>query len=389
LQQVPSKDEDENETEVEDDDELERKLRKTNSLPKEQPKSESMLDDEDVAYALSFVQRKASAFLAKESAAEKAAQFLLRKAHQLSSPKLSAIAQSVVADPFKKVKGLIQSLIERLLAESAAEATQKGWCDTELGKARQMSEFKLKAMKKLNTELEGLEAKADQLDADVTRLGEEIAALQEALTEATTLRQDEHDENLTALKRAKEGLAAVKSAITILTNFYKGEHGVGGANSATVSFIQASPVDEDAPEVHSGAYQGKQAGADNVIGLLDVIKSDYERTIKTTRQSEDEAHREFVGFDQESSASIGSKTKESELKSADLEKTKARIETAMEELLSERKLKDQAVKTLEELNSACVDTGMSYEERVQKREDEIAALKSALCILGEQSAECP
>ena len=36
-----------------------------------------------------------------------------------------------------------------------------------------------------------------------------------------------------------------------------------------------------------------------------------------------------------------------------------------------------------ELQPACVDTGMSYKERVEAREDEIAALKKALCIFNE------
>lgn len=35
----------------------------------------------------------------------------------------------------------------------------------------------------------------------------------------------------------------------------------------------------------------------------------------------------------------------------------------------------------------CIDTGMSYEERVQKREEEIAALKRALCILDGDKVE--
>lgn len=35
----------------------------------------------------------------------------------------------------------------------------------------------------------------------------------------------------------------------------------------------------------------------------------------------------------------------------------------------------------------CIDTGMSYEERVEKREEEIEALHKALCILDTDGVE--
>ena len=47
-------------------------------------------------------------------------------------------------------------------------------------------------------------------------------------------------------------------------------------------------------------------------------------------------------------------------------------------------LLDKSLETLEKLRPACVDTGMSYEERVARREAEIEALKNALCVLDEE-----
>merc|ERR1719395_417558 len=55
-------------------------------------------------------------------------------AKTLKSADLSLLAMRIAADPFAKVKELIQQLITRLLTESQNEATQKGWCDTEIGK---------------------------------------------------------------------------------------------------------------------------------------------------------------------------------------------------------------------------------------------------------------
>merc|ERR1719379_1617060 len=63
-------------------------------------------------------------------------------ASKLNSVDLNLLAMKIAADPFAKVKELIQQLITRLLTESQNEATQKGWCDTELGKANSDRDFR-------------------------------------------------------------------------------------------------------------------------------------------------------------------------------------------------------------------------------------------------------
>ena len=49
---------------------------------------------------------------------------------------------------------------------------------------------------------------------------------------------------------------------------------------------------------------------------------------------------------------------------------------------------DKAIKELMELYDACIDTGMSYAERAALREQEIEALKKALCILDTMGPAC-
>merc|ERR1719310_2010678 len=49
---------------------------------------------------------------------------------------LSQLASEAAQDPFAKVKGLIESMIDRLMREAAAESDQKMFCDTEMAKSR-------------------------------------------------------------------------------------------------------------------------------------------------------------------------------------------------------------------------------------------------------------
>merc|ERR1740115_426656 len=55
---------------------------------------------------------------------------------------------------------------------------------------------------------------------------------------------------------------------------------------------------------------------------------------------------------------------------------------AEESMVSQSKILVASIEELIELKATCVDTGMSYADRVAMREQEIASLKKALCILG-------
>merc|ERR1719428_2101253 len=96
---------------------------------------------------------------------------LLRsKGRYLKSNLLSTLAEQIASDPFKKIKKLIQELVERLLQEAANEANQKGWCDKALGDAKQKRDHAAEEIADLNAKLAKLEALSD-------KLGEEIATL--------------------------------------------------------------------------------------------------------------------------------------------------------------------------------------------------------------------
>lgn len=74
-----------------------------------------------------------------------------------------------------------------------------------------------------------------------------------------------------------------------------------------------------------------------------------------------------------------------ELDKQELQSARVETESKMEDLQTAQNLLDDALVELEELKPTCIDTGMSYKERVEKRETEMAALTKALCILGETS----
>merc|ERR1719159_28711 len=148
------------------------------------------------------------------------------------------------------------------------EASQKGWCDTELGTNKQTRDEKTEGVAKLTTE-------KDKLSADIAKLGEEIAELTKAIAEsdaavaqATLTRNEEKATNAETIADAKEAQTAVSQALTVLKEFYQ------KAATAT-AFVQVK--DEPKKNPFQEAYTGMGGENTGVVGMLEVIGSDFAR----------------------------------------------------------------------------------------------------------------
>merc|ERR1719506_2204978 len=227
---------------------------------------------------------------------------LRTEGNKMKSMLLLRLASQIAADPFAKVKKLIQELIERLLAEAAAEANQKGWCDKSLGDAEQKRDYAAEEIAGLNAEMAKLEATRDTLLEEIAALEAEIAEIQASRAKATKIRAIEKAENEETIKTASEGLKAIEMAMDILTKFYK--------TAAKATVLAQGPMD-DAPDsgFKSGeAYTGAQGASTGIIGMMEVIKSDFERTIKVTTEEEAKAQKEYQKYMTETGMSLGEKT---------------------------------------------------------------------------------
>merc|ERR1712232_1030635 len=91
--------------------------------------------------------------------------------------------------------------------------------------------------------------------------------------------------------------------------------------------------------------------------------------------------KEYQKFMTESSKSLAEKNMADEMKTNQKDDAITELESADEDLRAQTDILKVAIRELLELKPTCVDTGMSYEERVARREDEIESLKKALCVL--------
>merc|ERR1719327_2093177 len=335
--------------------------------------------------AVSFVQEMVIRKMTPDEDAakrDKLVSLLTSVGKKINSAVLSTLAPKVAKeDPFKKIKGMIQELIEKLLQEEADEANHKGWCDTEISKTLKDRDYRLRDITDLHSSIEKLNARKEKLNLTKTELTEEIATLEEDLENQTAARQEEKEEHEQTIADSEEGLEAIKEAIDILDHFYK---------TAAKALVQQPTVDDEAPDAgFDDTYKASQGAATGILGMMEVIMGDFERTIKETTAAEEQAKRDFIEYERETKMSIAAKKNALEATTSELTEVMDQLSTAGDELRTQQELLDTAVKTWEELLPGCVaDPGMSYEERVARRNQEIQALKDAYCILDDQEAGC-
>merc|ERR1719389_1515669 len=296
-----------------------------------------------------------------------AAEYLEKQAERLGSKVLSLAAVRAGADPFAKVTKMIRELIDRLKEEAAAEAEHKAYCDKELHDNKNTRDEK-------SAKVDQLTAQSEELGAVIAKLGEEIqvlieeqAALDKAMKEATENRGKEKEKNEQTIADAKAAQEAVGQALQVLKEFY--------AKAGGASLLE----EEQVPEMK--AYKGMGGAKKGVVGMLEVILSDFARLEAETTADENTAAREYEQFMSDSKAEAKAKHDEEFDKGLQKDQKEHELKGKISDLESTQAELDAALKYYEELKPACLEVHVSYEERVAKRKEEIEALNKAYEIL--------
>merc|ERR1719198_2350917 len=151
------------------------------------------------------------------------------------------------------------------MEEANEEAEHKGWCDQELATNEQTRKEKTEAVEVLHSEIDELQASIAQLTEQIAELNAAIADSDKAVAEATEIRETEKAKNAVTIKDAQAAQEAVANALNVLNEFYAK---AGGATA----LVQTAK-----PEVFDEAYTGMQSESGGVVGMIEVIQSDFAR----------------------------------------------------------------------------------------------------------------
>lgn len=307
-------------------------------------------------------------------------------ADRIGSSVLAAVAAKVSTqeDHFVKVRGIIKDLVQKLKDQAEAEATTKSFCDKEMGKAVTNRDEQALKQEEQTTIISEKTAEKAQLKQEIATLAQEIADLNKALNEATQLRTEEKANNQKTIANAGAGAEAVGKALSVLNSFYGALLQTQFKYTPPKGDRSGQTVGDRAPGGGSkGDYEGNKEASGGIVGLLEVIKSDFLRTEETVGQEEKDAQKAFDDFQVETEKSVEAKNDEKDTKETDVTNCEEAITTAKDDLKDAQRLHGSALEELDKLKPMCVDGEETYEMRRKKREDEIAALRQAQKILDE------
>merc|ERR550525_1506456 len=271
-------------------------------------------------------------------------------------------------DPFAKVKGLITDMIAKLEKEAKEDATEKAYCDEEMGKTEAKRGELMDDESKLSAKIDQATSKSVALMEDIKQLEAELAALMKSQSEMDKIRQEESADFQAAQKDLTLGLEGVRKALTVLRDYY--------ANSDAL--LQQPAM----PEKHTKAT-GAGTG---IIGILEVVESDFAKSLAKEEAQEEDAQTEYDEITQENKVTKTMKNQDLKYKT----KESKGLKKAIADLTSDKDTIGNELAAVDEyyskLKDRCVAKPETYEERKARREAEINGLKEALSILENETA---
>jgi len=290
---------------------------------------------------------------------------------QLASKLTAVVRYGSKRDVFSKVKTLIRDLITKLQREADADATEKAYCDEQLAKTEFKRDDLQSDIAKLTTKIDQDSAQSANLKEQVAELQSEIRQINKEQAEMDAIRREQHADYTQAKADLELGLKGVRGALTMLRDYYQKSE-----DAAAMLQQPARPAKFE-----------KAAGAgDSIIGILEVCESDFATNLAKEESEEAEALRIYDKTTQENKVTLATKNQDVKYKTQEFKA----LDKDVSELSGDRDAANTELTAVLEyyakIRERCIAKPETYEQRRQRRQNEIDGLKQALNILNTETA---
>merc|ERR1719235_1456586 len=266
-------------------------------------------------------------------------------------------------------------MIDKLMKESADEASLKAYCDSEMAKTEQKKDELNADITKLTSKIDQAAAMSESLKEDVAELQKELAALAESQAEMDKVRKEENAAYVAAKEDLELGINGVQGALKVMCDYYEGGEAFLQGN---VDALMQQPAK---PEGHSKA-SGAGGG---IIDFLEVIESDFSKNLTQIETEEASAASTYEKVTQENKVTRATKEQDVKYKTKEFTSLDKEVAELSADRASAQTELDAVMEYDTKIKAQCIAKPETYEERKKRREAEIAGLKEALSILEGQA----
>merc|ERR550537_498303 len=286
------------------------------------------------------------------------------------------------------------------------------WCETnDKEKTKAIADAEAK-ITDLTTKIEEGTASSARLNTEIKNLEKEVAENQEALDQATALRQKELAEFNAEEKDALQAISALKSAVTVLSKHNAGAfmqmpatHLQGIANTlqyqmqkhasmfqgvlthserrTIAAFVQAPQDYFDAEPTFKQSY-APQSG--EIFGILKQMKETFEENLSNSQKEELANQKAYEELKAAKTDEIKAGQDQIDAKTDELATTDEKLAESKEDLEDTKNSLSADEEFLMMLKEKCSTTDAEWEERQKTRQLEMEACSKALAVLSSDDA---
>jgi len=318
--------------------------------------------------------------------------------------------------PVSKVITLLKDMLKQLEKEAQEDEEIYDklacWCETnDKEKTKAIADAEAK-IEELTTKIEELTALSARLNTEIKNLESEVAKNQEALDQATAIREKQLAEFNAEEKDLLESISALKAAITVLSKHQGGAflqipqshittvamtlqqqmHRHALLLKGTISpsqkrviaaFIQEPQDYFDAKPTFKQSY-APQSG--EIFGILTQMLETFEANLAQSQKEEMENQKAYEDLKAAKEAEIAAGQEQIDKKTAELADTDEKNAQAKEDLEDTKKSLAADEEFLMMLKEKCAMTDKEWEERQKTRQLEMEAVSKALAVLSGDDA---
>merc|ERR1719443_683056 len=285
------------------------------------------------------------------------------------------------------------------------------WCETnDKEKTKAIADAEAK-IEDLTTKIEELTATSARLNTEIKNLEKEVAANQEALDQATAIREKELAEFNAEEKDLLQSISALKSAVTVLSKHHSSFLQVSSSTMsgiaaslqnqlskhadllkgvlthrerrAVAAFIQSPQDYFDAEPTFKQSY-APQSG--EIFGILKQMKETFETNLADTQKDEQANQKAYEDLKAAKEEEIAAGQDQLDKKTEEQASTDEKLANAKEDLEDTKKSLGADEEFLAMLKEKCSTTDAEWEERQKTRQMEMEACSKALAVLSSDDA---